>query len=871
MTETLDPIGPPTSSLVKTRRPYGKVLEFVFSRFFGPIHYPEKSRERLQSLSQEGTLVFITRTHSTLMALYQLDSLSRSGFPVTHFATEAMMFLYRPLVSFWGLRNQPIVTSKDWASKWQNDAPSPEEFSLAQCATNNTTSLLIVPPRDSTSRHLGTTQHDFIRTLIAVQKTQNRPILLIPHVLIAKEHSGATNRGFLDRLFGDRRQPGHIRNFFMLARRNAVLVARIGDTIDLKAICTKMTDSDDVLLARRVRQQLHETFDAEERVIAGPMLPRFEDIERRVLRSDEVQLAMEHLGEKSAHSLVSITQLAGEHLNNIAARYNATAIKWTSTFLDWLFGRIYDGVVVDESGMQQAVETAKKGPLIFCPSHKSHIDYLVLSAILWKSGVTPPHIAAGANLSFFPAGTLFRRCGAFFLRRSFRSDPLYAAVFRGYLAELIRLGTSIEFFIEGTRSRTGKVLMPRFGLLHMLVQTWLNKATTDLHFIPVAIDYERILEASSYAQELEGRPKKKESFGQVLKSIKLLRLRYGRVNVQFGQPIALSEFAKSKDLIRSAKSNHQDAWRMGTEKLAYTILHQVATISSVTPISLIATALLSHRGRALNQTRLLKRVEFIKAFLTQVGARTSKTFEETDNLNDLILKSVDELVGEGFVVLEKVSEGDNEPVYRVPEDKRSELDYFKNTLMNYFAPTALTARSILCEDDQSPSCEILRERTRFLSWLFKREFIYRVSPRFDRQLQDTLEILKQLDLLTIDDSDNLHILDREALEILSSLLDTFVEAYWIAAQAVTDLRQFPMWEKEMLRKSLERAKRAFLEGEIRHPETANQKLLQGALDWMFREGVITKDTRGRRHNLLLTGDYADAKLDELIQDIKAFI
>src|SRR4030042_2244475 len=168
-------------------------------------------------------------------------------------------------------------------------------------------------------------------------------------------------------------------------------------------------------------------------------------------------------------------------------------------------------------------------PFVIIPCHRSHIDYLLLSYIFYKNNIQMPFVAAGTNLSFFPMGYIFRKSGAFFLRRSFKGNDLYAEVFAKYIKVLLKEGLPLEFFIEGGRSRTGKMVMPKYGLLSVIIQAYQEKAVDDLAAIPVYIGYDRVVEEKAYSQELGGAEKEKEKATQMIKSGKLLRKRHGRV------------------------------------------------------------------------------------------------------------------------------------------------------------------------------------------------------------------------------------------------------------------------------------------------------------------------------------------------------
>src|SRR5260370_7692435 len=203
---------------------------------------------------------------------------------------------------------------------------------------------------------------------------------------------------------------------------------------------------------------------------------------------------------------------------------------------------MYGGIGGEGGGWDRAMKGAARGPVVFCPSHKSHIDYLVMSFVLWKRGYSMPLVAAGANLSFFPLGPFFRRGGAFFLRRSFKGDVVYTAVFKAYLKKLVREGVHQEFFPEGGRSRTGKLLTPKLGMLTWEVEAVLEGARDDLNFVPVSIAYEKVPESKSYSRELAGPAKRPEDLKPLLSVWKVLRSRFARITLPFLHPLPLAKF-----------------------------------------------------------------------------------------------------------------------------------------------------------------------------------------------------------------------------------------------------------------------------------------------------------------------------------------
>jgi glycerol-3-phosphate O-acyltransferase len=238
--------------------------------------------------------------------------------------------------------------------------------------------------------------------------------------------------------------------------------------------------------------------------------------------------------------LVAAQKTARDFAFEIASDYSYAVVKAFALFLTWVWNKVYNGIEVHNFDRVTAV--APGHGVIYVPCHRSHADYLLLSYIIFTRGLMVPHIAAGSNLNLPLVGSILRRSGAFFLRRKIKGDPLYAAVFEEYLHLMIDRGFPIEYFIEGTRSRSGRTLTPKAGILAMTVQSFVRSHARPLVFVPVYIGYEKLMEGGSYIAELHGRPKKSESLLGLIRAARLLKRNFGRVHVNFGPPLALAEF-----------------------------------------------------------------------------------------------------------------------------------------------------------------------------------------------------------------------------------------------------------------------------------------------------------------------------------------
>src|SRR3954468_24613006 len=370
-------------------------------------------------------------------------------------------------------------------------------------------------------------------------------------------------------------------------------------------------DAGAAVRGRRVTRALRTLYAKQRSARIGPDLSHRRTILNRVLRTRAVRAVVaQEMREKKItrrQSMLKAKQFAEE----IAANYSHAFIRFMEAALARLWNRLYDGVVFGH--VETLEQTAEGNEIIYVPCHRSHMDYLLLSYVIYVHGYAIPHIAAGINLNLPIVGRFLRKGGAFFIRRSFRGNALYTVVFMKYLAAIMTRGHSIEYFIEGGRSRTGRLLQPKTGMISMTVRSFLRDPVRPVVFVPVYFGYERIVEANTYISELSGAPKKKESWWDVLLSLRVLRERFGTVHVNVGEPIRLNELLATH-LPNWREQRFEDDTRLPAVNalvgdLAVRIMREINAAAAVTPINLLATALLSTPRGALPESALLRQLE----------------------------------------------------------------------------------------------------------------------------------------------------------------------------------------------------------------------------------------------------------------------
>jgi glycerol-3-phosphate O-acyltransferase len=602
--------------------------------------------------------------------------------------------------------------------------------------------------------------------------------------------------------------------------------------------------------ARKVRGALYYHLSREARAIVGPPFKSPRRVREEVLRDRALHEIIDGEAARRRRPAAEVARQADRIVKEIAARMWPLFFEIIRPLVVWICTRLYQGVELDEEGLAEVRQAADRGGLVLCPSHKSHMDYVILTLMFYDKGLLPPHVAAGINLAFWPFGAIARWCGGFFIRRSFKGDHLYAAVLRAYVKRLIHDGFPQEFFIEGGRSRTGKLASPKTGLLAMEVEAWHEDSEHDLSFVPIAIDYEKLPEGKSYARELHGGDKPKESFWALLEARKKLRSRHGRIYVRFDRPISLAALVAAPQ--RAARAG-EDAHRVFIQSLANRIAFGINRASTLTPVGLCAAALLSGDG-AVTPVELAQRLELLRRIALHGGGHLAGALADAPldpHAPGPIGDALALLVRDGLVEARPAPGGGTPGVapahaYHVPRQRRAELDFFRNNVIHHFVAFAIIAaaqgaappapREPAAPDDaaQPPAAPTLESDTRWLSRLFKLEFMYRVGARFETIFAETIQAMMALGLAG-DSPDTVTALARDRL-FLAQMVRPYADAYRAAADTLTtwsggDRRAFA---KAALLRAVEAvsAHRAL-------PESVSKTTLDNAAAWLAAEGAFT--------------------------------
>ncbi|MGH8027393.1 MAG: glycerol-3-phosphate 1-O-acyltransferase PlsB [Pseudoxanthomonas sp.] len=532
-------------------------------------------------------------------------------------------------------------------------------------------------------------------------------------------------------------------------------------------------------LSRVLRTHFHRIREA----VIGPDLSTRRLLVDQVLAAEPVREAIATQAKRDNIKPEDAWKKAHAYAWEVAADYSNPVVRSASFLLTHVWNRIYDGVLVHH--LDKFKEAAPGHEVVYVPCHRSHMDYLLLSYLLYERGIVPPHIAAGINLNLPVIGTLLRKGGAFFMRRSFRGNPLYSAVFTEYVAQLVSGGYSLEYFIEGGRSRTGRLLQPKGGMISMTVRAFLRQPKKPVLFQPVYIGYEKLLEGNSYLDELSGRPKEKESIWALLWGIpKVLRQNYGQVVVNFGEAIPLTEaLAKHAPEWDGQALGEEDkpAWLSDTiDALADQIHVRINAAADVNPINLLALALLSTPKHAMGEADLIAQIELCKTLLVEMPYSDRVTV--TPHTPERIIAH-----GLDINVLQRIKHPLGDVLDVVSEDTAVLMSYYRNNVLHLFTAAAWIA-CCFQTNRRMVRQRVIKLGRSLYPFLQAELFLPWGEDEFAERLDRTIDVFVREGLLQLVNEDDGGILQRNAgqtdevfrLRAIGHSLQQAFERYYIA-------------------------------------------------------------------------------------------
>ncbi|TBV11558.1 glycerol-3-phosphate 1-O-acyltransferase PlsB [Stutzerimonas kirkiae] len=626
-------------------------------------------------------------------------------------------------------------------------------------------------------------------------------------------------------------------SILMLGRKTRV---QFSEPIPLKELIAQNKGNERTL--RMVHRILRVHFRNQKAAVIGPDLSHRRTLVRGLLHHPQVRQAIAEETQREGIPLEKAEARALRYGNEIASDYTYSAVRFLETLLSWFWNRIYDGVRVNHvDRLQQSVAGYE---VVYVPCHRSHIDYLLLSYLLFHNGLTPPHIAAGINLDMPLIGGMLRRGGAFFMRRSFKDKPLYTAVFNEYLHTLFSRGFPVEYFIEGGRSRTGRMLQPRTGMLAMTLRSYLRSSRLPILFVPVYIGYERVLEGRTYLGELRGASKKKESILDLFKVIGALRQRFGQVWVNFGAPLPLNDFLDQQHpgwRQQPAAEGFRPPWlNETTNRLAERIAQRINQAAAINPVNLVAVVMLSTRRLALDEHALQRTLDIYLELLRAVPYSDRVTLPEGNGA-----ALIEQVGNMGMLAEQNDALG---RIFYLDEPNAVLMTYYRNNVMHIFALPALLA-SFFQVNARIGREQILRFSRALYPYLRAELFIRWEDEELPTVIDQWLAAFVTQGLLKQDEQAYVRPdpSSREfvLLTLLSRVVMQTLQRFYMVTSLLLDHGQRGLDAEQLESLASVMAQRLSVLHGLNAPEFFDKSLFRQFIAGLRQQGVIRPDRNGR--------------------------
>lgn len=801
----------------------GFFLSWVLYTLFKHVQFSKDMAETLKQMHRQGTVVYAIKYRGHLDYLLYHYRFRSSRLPYPKIAFDMNMSALLPI-------SQLIKVLKFQTVYFFKNRRRPNPFKTGffkEAIQQGTASLLCLVDPKGFLRHFIHSEKDNIHFLLETQKDMERPIFLVPQLILYRMTPEKDHPNLRDILFGFKDNPGTIRKIALFFRYNRRAFIDFGNPLNLKLYLESQPETRSLAdMSAEIKQTLIESIDMQKRVILGPVMKTRQQLKEKVLKDDEIIRAIEKKASGKNNTLKEVRKQADKIFDEIAAEYNIAYIHFFNMALSWLWKKIYQGIDVDMEGLAVVRERARTSSLIYVPSHKSHIDYLVLNYVLYQHHMHIPRVAAGQNLAFWPMGYIFRKSGAFFIRRTFKGSSLYPKIFARYVQQLLEEGHPLEFFIEGGRSRSGKLMLPKTGFLSILLQAYEKGCSDDLVFVPASICYDRILEEKAYLKELGGGGKKNENFKQVLTARRFLKRKHGKIYIRFGQPISLKEYLAQKGIPVPSAS----------QPLAFDLTKSINKVTLVTPLALIASAILTRHRRGFQVHELSATT---KAFLDFLNRYEIPKATSLNNFEETIHETLSILVN--WKVIDMLEDSDEtETFYYVHEEKKKELEYYKNSIIHFFISHSFVAVSLLTGTDDEKTDEAILADYDFLRDLFKHEFLYDDEKSIREEIERVVAYFLDVSYIEKGTGSGGHKLTRvgyDELPTWAAFSKTFLESYWVATRSYIQLGETSRRKSDLLKRMNNLGLRYHKLGFIDHMEGISQISFENAIR-IIRETML---------------------------------
>ena len=735
--------------------------------------------ETVRAAASKGPILFVLRNRSLIDFLCLRGLMRKHGLPEIGFLSGIAPIVYLPFFR----KMLSLVAPKRMAA-----------YRAELHATLDAGGASVVFLRRPAVRGaLGSrpTAVDGVNLSVSLQGEMGCPLHALPTVFLWGQSAMRRMPGTMDFLFGSNEYPRVLRAVWLLLIRRSVHDLQVGTPMDIGAIRKERRIGDDAL-ASVVRAGVGRQIEVIRRSKLGALTKPSARVMTEVMNSPRLRTQLFGIAPSQNIPAAEIDAKARKIIRKLAANFHPSIVGIFSRVMTFIWKRIYTGIDIGADDIEKIRATLGEGATLMLPTHKSHVDYLVLSQVMKDNNLMMPHIAAGQNLAFWPLGWLFRSSGAFFIRRRFVDDKFYTAIVTAYVRRLILERYAVEVFIEGGRSRTGKLLRPRTGMLDMALKAMAMTPGCEINVLPIFIGYEHVIEEWAYVAESEGKPKRAENITGLIRTTTVLFKKFGMLYVRVSDPFSVSDLMKTYGLERKHLTSDSTR-RSFAMTVAQKTLREINRITLATTSAILSTVLLTNDVPVVGHDDLKKRSRWLVRYLRSVGAPLSATVEgwETASGGDEMLeRSARAFLRSGRIAVAKKTPH----AYAVPRKQRQALDYYKNNIIHYLVPASIAAEALRNRQESPIDRDGLRTEMSLGITLYRSEFLLDAGVCTDASpgsaVSDALldGILGQMAEMGIveTEGDAVTVKDEESLRFLANVLRNYHEVYFVALEAVRD-------------------------------------------------------------------------------------
>lgn len=633
---------------------------------------------------------------------------------------------------------------------------------------------------------------------------------------------------------------GRIRQLFRILIHGRDTLVQFSEVISFRGLLVDGLDNDENI--DNIQRVLSDRLLQVKTATLGPDTSHRRTLVRDLLLVPDVQHAIRKRSIEENKSPYNAALQARRYLYEIVADRTSITIRLMQIGLTSFWNKFYSGIKVYHA--DQLRNLALTHELVYVPCHRSHVDYLLLSYVIHYQGLSIPHIAAGKNLNMPIIGPILRGGGAFFIRRSFKGNELYSTVMFEYLAKLISMGTPVEYFVEGGRSRTGRLLKPKPGMLAMTVRAFLKYRKRPVAFIPVYVGYEKMIEGKAYLAELSGHDKKAESLFTSVRSILGIKGNFGHVYTSFGTPVMLTNHLDKHSpnwLIQEYDDTHRPGWLKDTvNDIADHIMVNINSAAHVNAINLVSTVLLATPKQHMDEAQLAAMIDIYRSIINSLDY-SSKIKVVSLNGEEQIKRA------ESLKRVRRRKHKMGDIIYL--DSKNSVLlTYYRNNILHLTALPSVIA----CCFNNAPvqKLENIIELVSITYPFLRRQlFIIWTQEQLPETIEHILGILVELGLLEKTGKDEYSrprasSIECGQLELLARVISPVLELYYMTFAILLNTGTNKISESDLIEHSFLMAQRVSMIYELNSPDFFDKRLITSFIDSLRDIKYVSIDNSG---------------------------